>query len=274
MLRQVDDLMIQTDNEAIAKVIFKIIGLKLQLKNETEPPFAYLGLTTDFNGVDIEQSKTHIIISCGNYIDRMVQAHKWEKLPNKVCDTTTKTPSPLPDKCLNVIFSVDGPDEHTPAAIKLEQEYGFAYRTLLGEMMYAYVTCRPDIGYAITTMSNFSTKPSAKHYELLKGIGKYFRLTKDWGIKFKRTIPDPTLEDTKFETNVELPSNLPDYTVDINQPKLIAFVDESYANDPRKQRSTTVFVFTYCGGAIVYRSKSQSITALSSTEAEFLAAVS
>ena len=72
LLRQVDDLMIQTDNEAIAKEIFKIIGLKLQLKNETEPPFAYLGLTTDFNGVDIEQSKTHIMISCGNYIDRMV----------------------------------------------------------------------------------------------------------------------------------------------------------------------------------------------------------
>ena len=32
-------------------------------------------------------------------------------------------------------------------------------------------------------------------------------------------------------------------------------------------------MFTYCGGAIVYRSKTQSITYLSSTEAEFLAAV-
>ena len=30
----------------------------------------------------------------------------------------------------------------------------------------------------------------------------------------------------------------------------------------------------YCGGAIVYRSKTQSVTALSSTEAEFFAAVS
>ena len=69
LLRQVDDLMIQTDNEAIAKEIFKIIGLKLQLKIEDEAPFAYLGFTTDFNGVDIEQSKTHIMISCENYID-------------------------------------------------------------------------------------------------------------------------------------------------------------------------------------------------------------
>ena len=34
------------------------------------------------------------------------------------------------------------------------------------------------------------------------------------------------------------------------------------------------FVFTYCGGVIVYRSKTQSVTAISSTEAEFIAAVS
>ena len=54
----------------------------------------------------------------------------------------------------------------------------------------------------------------------------------------------------------------------------MAFVDAAYANDQRKRRSTTGFVLTYCGGAIVYRSKTQSVTALSSTEAELFAAVS
>ena len=108
LLRQVDDLMIQTDNEAIAKEIFNIIGLELQLENEDKPPFAYLGLTTDFNGVDIEQSKTHIMISCENYIDQMVRAHSWEQLPNKTYDFIAKTPSPLLDKCLNEIFAEDG----------------------------------------------------------------------------------------------------------------------------------------------------------------------
>ena len=54
----------------------------------------------------------------------------------------------------------------------------------------------------------------------------------------------------------------------------MAFVDAAYANDQRKRRSTTGFVLTYCGGAIVYCSKTQSVTALSSTEAEFFAAVS
>ena len=61
--------MIQTDNENITKGIVRIIGLKYQLENEDEAPFAYLGLTADFNGVDIEQSKTHIMISYEDYID-------------------------------------------------------------------------------------------------------------------------------------------------------------------------------------------------------------
>ena len=54
----------------------------------------------------------------------------------------------------------------------------------------------------------------------------------------------------------------------------MAFEDASYANDPHKQRSTTEILFTYCGSETVYRSTTQSITALSCTEAEFLAAVS
>ena len=66
LLPQGDDLMIQTDNKDIAIEIFKIIRVKLQLENEDKAPFAYLGLTADFNGLDIEQSKTHIMISCRN----------------------------------------------------------------------------------------------------------------------------------------------------------------------------------------------------------------
>ena len=47
----------------------------------------------------------------------------------------------------------------------------------------------------------------------------------------------------------------------------------AHANDLRNRRSTTGYVFTLAGGAISYRCKTQPITATSSTEAEFLAAV-
>ena len=140
--------------------------------------------------------------------------------------------------------------------------------------MYAYITCRPDIGYAITTMCKFSTKPTKYHYELLKGIAKYLRETKTWGIKYTRSTERNDLSPASLVSDVVADEDLPPFPVNINPPILMAFVDAAYANDQRNRRSTTGFVLTYCGGAIVYRSKTQSVTALSSTEAEFFAAVS
>ena len=49
-------------------------------------------------------------------------------------------------------------------------------------------------------------------------------------------------------------------------------MDAAHGNDLRRRRSTTGLVFTFCGGAIVWKSKTQSLTAGSSTEAEFFAA--
>ena len=50
----VDNLLIRCEYEETAKEIFYLIGIALQLKNEDEPPFQYLGPCVDFNGVDIE----------------------------------------------------------------------------------------------------------------------------------------------------------------------------------------------------------------------------
>ena len=120
--------------------------------------------------------------------------------------------------------------------------------------MYAYVTYRLDIGYAITTMSKFLTKQSKSLYKLLKGITQYLHKTKDRGIKYKQSINGNDLVPVTLTSDVISDENLPLFPVDINQPKLMTFVDAAYANDQQNQQSTTGFVFTYCGGAIVYRS--------------------
>ena len=62
--------------------------------------------------------------------------------------------------------------------------------------MYAYITCRPDIGYAITTLLKFSSAPSAYHYRLLKGAAKYLRSTIHYGVRFRRKS---SLDHPEFE---------------------------------------------------------------------------
>ena len=138
--------------------------------------------------------------------------------------------------------------------------------------MYAYVTCRLDIGYAITTLSKFSSCPAKIHYHALKNVTRYLRRTKHWGIKFKRPTLLEDLPTFELENPSPLDSSLGTFDVDIEEYKLNCFVDAAYGNELRKRRSTTGFAITYGGGAIVYKSKTKTLTASSSTEAEFIAA--
>ena len=119
--------------------------------------------------------------------------------------------------------------------------------------MYAYVTARPDIGYAITTLSKFSSSPADCHYFYLKGVAKYLRRTKHWGIKFTRPankqIPD--LPAYPFDIPDVSTDKLSKFVFDNAQDQPSAFVDAAHANDLRKRRSTTGYTIMLASGAAV-----------------------
>ena len=75
---------------------------------------------------------------------------------------------------------------------------------------------------------------------------KYLRGTSDWELVFRRGIPGG-------ET-------------------LNGYVDADWASDVNDRKSTSGFVFMLAGGAICWSSKKQASVALSSTEAEYIAA--
>jgi hypothetical protein len=75
-------------------------------------------------------------------------------------------------------------------------------------------------------------------------------------------------------TVLTLDEALPDFPPAKSHLQLVGFVDAAHGNDLRHRRSTTGYCFMLSGGPIAYRSKTQTITATSSTEAEFIAAVS
>jgi len=106
---------------------------------------------------------------------------------------------------------------------------------------------------------------------MLRKVAKHLRATKDWGIACHRSQPDTSLPPSNFIRST-LDADLPVFpNADHQEP--VAFLDAVLANDLRNRQSTTGCAFLLCGGAISYRCKTQSMTATSSTEAEFLAAV-
>ena len=99
--------------------------------------------------------------------------------------------------------------------------------------MYAYITCQSDIGYAVTTLSKFSSAPTYFHYKLLKGVAKYLRNTVEWGIRFRcpKQLNHPEFQLSKWY-NIPV-DNISDkvFDVNINQPILTGFVDAAHANE-------------------------------------------
>ena len=59
-------------------------------------------------------------------------------------------------------------------------------RNVLGELIFACVICRLDIGYSVCLLARFSDRPHEEHFDALKGICKYLRRTKLWGIMYRR----------------------------------------------------------------------------------------
>ena len=271
LLRQVDDFAIACEHEDTAKHICSILGTKLQLPNETEPPFKYLGLLKEFNGIDIHQTNDGILLSCTSYLERVMKSHRWDTPP---LTSHREKKSPIPEDSIERLHLEQGYDDTTTEHQDLVQEFGFKYRTLLGELLYAYTTCRLDAGYALVLLSKYSHAPGRLHFRFLKDCAKYLRDTRHWGLQFYRPQPRTDLSpSTSTFTIISADPSLPAFPSNDDPFRLEAFVDAAHANDLKTRRSTTGYTIQLCGAAIAYRTKTQSVTATSSTEAEFIAAV-
>ena len=76
-----------------------------------------------------------------------------------------------------------------PERNKLEKEYGFSYRQGVGELIYAMVTCRPDISFPLIKLSQYSANPAEIHFVALRQLYCYLRDTPDEGIYYWSKTP-------------------------------------------------------------------------------------
>jgi hypothetical protein len=122
-----------------------------------------------------------------------------------------------------------------------------AYARLVGEIQYIANATRPDISYAINKLASYMANPSTQHYSALKRLLRYLAGTRNLGITYRK--PDDT---------------------DDNENFFHGFADAAFANAD-DGKSTSGYVYVASGGAITWKSKKQTIIALSSTEAEYVA---
>ena len=122
------------------------------------------------------------------------------------------------------------------------------YRSIIGSCMYAAILCRPDIIYGVCKLSRYLNEPTKVHMTQAKGLLTYLHTTKAQGITYGKKVHGI-----------------------IGHNIIYGYADADYATDLDSRKSTTGWVFMYNGGAISWRSNQQSITALSTSEAEYMA---
>jgi hypothetical protein len=131
--------------------------------------------STHYNGLDILQTKEGIKISCKMYINKLKDAHGWNEV-------STKPLEPIDPNKVKELESTKGPPIESPKGKALHKKNGFNYRAVMGEIVYAYVTCRPDYAFAISLLSRFNICPAQCHYDAAKCCLKSIICTANNGI--------------------------------------------------------------------------------------------
>ena len=154
---------------------------------------------------------------------------------------------------------------------KLEEEMGLKYRQATGELLFAMVTCRPDISYAVLKLTQHNNQPAKIHYESALDVYRYLKATKKLGIQYKRTIFDKTLPHVRPDE-----AQNEQYTADSNPLKIpqhltFSYVDSDWAANTKTRRSVSGIAIMFAGAVICYKTIYQKTIALSSTEAELYA---
>ena len=126
-------------------------------------------LLTRFNGVVYEQTREYICIHSTSYIDKILANHGWT-VPNHDATSNIELIHPQTVKDLELII---GPLAESPLVIALEKKWGFNYRQCLGELIYAFITTRPDIGPAVATLAKCSAHLADCHYIAVKRLYRY-----------------------------------------------------------------------------------------------------
>lgn len=121
------------------------------------------------------------------------------------------------------------------------------YINAVGALAYLAIATRPDIAHSVGVLARFSQNPGLQHWKAIKHLFRYLKGSLDYKLTYSPTSSSST---ELFHT----------------------YTDTDHAGNPDSGRSTSGYLVKMGTGAISWQSRLQSIVALSTTEAEYVAA--
>ena len=263
-LRQVDDFAVAAHEETTAIAVIKAINEEMTIEVKD------LGRLDRYNGVDVTQSKHFVKLSNATYIHKIREGHhSWLQHQKPL----SAKPIPMHSDTSYIRQLEEAiPPVTEEEQRKLQLSMGINYRQAIGELIYAMISCRPDISFPLIKLSQYSNKPAKIHYEAVKHLLQYLFETPHEGLYYWRSeeheqLPPLPFPETTQQNYTPSQDSQPDSTTTMH-----AAVDADWAGDTTHRKSVTGITLRLAGGTILYKSKYQQTIATSSTEAEFTAA--
>jgi len=207
--------------------------MKKQFEITVESPDCFVGLQ-----LTRDRDKKTIMVSQSGYIERVLLKFNMES-----CKPAVTPGEP------NIKLTKD----MSPSTQEEKNEMSrIPYREAIGSLMFAMTCSRPDIAFEVSRVASFSENPGQEHWKRVKRVLRYLRGTSSYQLVFgcqsSHMKPRSSLE------------------------TLTGYCDSDWGGDHDSRKSTSGYCFTLAGGPVSWSSRQQQTIALSSTEAEYLAA--
>jgi len=137
--------------------------------------------------------------------------------------------------------------EMGPKTEEESKRYKSKYLSAVGSLMYLATQTRPDISYAVGLLARFNSNPGEPHWKAVKHLFRYIKGTLDFKLTYTRGPP-------------------------LSHP-FISYSDADHGGCKDSGKSTGGFMILMNGAPVSWRSKLQSTVSLSTTEAEYTAAM-
>jgi len=228
----VDDIvMVGTD----AAVEAAMTALKAEFKVKD------LGILSYCLGLEVRQTSSGVLLLQSNYITKVLKRFNMD-------DVSKAAKTPMVVRSLKPESDIFGPRRGSEQPLDVVK---YPYQEAIGALLYLANCSRPDISFAISVLSRFSTQPTRRHWSGIMQLMRYLAKTINNGLLYRRGNRTP-------------------YDVLITDD-IYGYADAGYLSDPHKGRSQTGYVFMSACGAISWKSTKQTLAATSTNQSELIA---
>ena len=117
------------------------------------------------------------------------------------------------------------------------------FQRIVGSLLYLATWMRLDLSYTVVALAQHNASPTRASLLAAKGVLRYLKGTRHWGLTYGEAVQNDT----------------------------IAFSDADWATNQDDHKSVSGYAFYMFSSLVSWLSSKQKATALSSTEAEYMA---